>query len=732
MSLLLSVVCCAALHTPVRPVLDYETTAVPLSKALEELSKQSGTVLKASAQVGREIVVLRFQGSTVDEVKTRIAKAVSGTWSPQADGTELLTADVAKQREEERTALSNRAKRLQEGLANLAELAKDKPKAKQPKVEGDQGESEESIGYVASAQMKLLSALAQGLRANDLAAIQDGGRVVYSTVPNVMQRPLGGRNLNDLVAGVVVEHNKTAGTRNELEGIDNEQLEKIRKATELLGIEMPKPPTKITEPVAKILLVIERRSFAGMDDSGLNLTARLFDAKGKVLVSIEHTLGGSFFDSAPVQAVDEPAEGGKEPVKKEPQDPELSKAFERSALTTEFLKATNVMEMGGRKKPSEELVAALLHPETRDPLSFDVAEGILAVAAAKKWNVAACLPDNAVSIEGQMMGKDQNLASVFSQLKTNEALTVSDAGGWLEIRPSDPSASRRNRLDRAALGVFLRSAHSKVIPSLDDIATYASNNPPLTRTPAALGHVVVLCSSIIMTVFDPSQWEVLRLYSTLNASQRASLKGGSALLFSSLTPLGKASVNQMVYGAGCRFQVGAAPPQRPIGFLMFASNAGNGSIDDFRQEPTELIPNGLPMQGTVTLTVNSGNFVMPAGETSGFASLMSAMGPEETGMFWGMLDTPEMAQASGFLPKFDKFQVGDRDEMLFTLHVAPDVRQDHALTDNRIDAKAPIVGKDGLPKSFMDRAKVMMDYFKEGLGPLIQMGMGNATKPPQS
>lgn len=719
----------------------YETVAVPVSRALDEISKLSGTTLKASPQTANEIVVVRFDKAPLDEIKTRLAKAVTGTWATQPDGTELLVADERTRREQQAKEDLEHFKQIEEGLKAMAESLKPpKPKPKDAKADPEGIQEFEDVSVPEGSEAWFVAVLASGLRANELAGIAKGYRVVYSTSPNAMQRPLTARNVPAAVDLYVKTYNANFDKNLEGRVVNDEEEKMAKKAMELFGVEPPAPPKKIDSGVSKVLLIAERGGLFGFMGDMVTLRFTLYNAKGEVVSGGSRTLSGGYGmpgmvmgETVAVEAVPV-AQEGQEPKEQEKPDPQLDKPLVLSETSLELSKLTNFNGMMPEiKPPSEALMAKLLRPDLYDPLSFDISDGLLGIAMAKGLQLAACLPDAVVNFSSFMRGKSEKLQQVYTLLKSNEELEMAMDGGWMAVQPAHPHASRSDRLDRVAFAKFLQTAAGTPVLRLDPLADYATKNPPLTETPAAMGHVMLVCPNAMSRGFIGMQdWPMLRLYGSLNSSQRQSLRQGGTVPFGAMSGVAATTARQMVYGTGATFETGATMKDRPSFVRTMFGAMRDGGGKDYREEPTELLPSGLPSFGGLRLKVTTTNFVSLAGDKGGpFARMFGSMGAEELGLISSFTESPEMAGFSAMMPKMDAFKVGNRDELTFSLELAADVRQVHMLLDDSIDPNAKVVAKDQLPPTFLAKMEEMRKLFKEGLGMFMGRGMGGPALPPQ-
>ncbi len=706
----------------------YTTVAVPLSKALEGISKVCGQKLVASPVVANDIVIVNFEKVSVEEAKKRLASAVTGTWQTDPDGTQYLTADEPARNAERRAELEAKTKQIAEDLKNLQASAKRPAKSDNT----DQPDSKDLPFASYDSASKLIAQLAAGLRASDLAAIPNEGRVVYSTTPNQMQRPLIVSGLSGLISAFVSAHNEEVSAYEAANPTGQPLDEAAQKALEMFGGSY-EAPKRIDKPVSKILLAAENQGMFGFGPSSIQLSLVVFDSAGNVVATSERPLMG-MGKAISAMGVDPQTGRAKEPTASTT-DPSLNLDFEPSSLTKELNGLMNVVGgFNGDRKVSPELMQTLLHPDDHDPLSFGFSEELLQIAKAKGLNVVCCPPDTAVQLMGMVGGNQVTKLSVALQsMQENADLAVTMADGWLTVRASRPVESRESRVDRVSLARFLQTASKETVPSLDSLAEYAIKNPPPFDSPAILPHLMLVCPNAMSAGIRGMQdWKMLRLYGQLGASARSELRSGRSLAFGSLSVGQSTIVRQMVYGAGATFDVGPVDPNKKKGLFGLYGTTLPGQVKDFRQEPTELLPSGLPALGGISLSIKKTNVVIPANAKGSMLAMMGALGSQELAMLWAFSEDPKMSQLSTMFPKLDKFQVGDREELTFTLNLAKDVRQDHFLTDSKIAKDAPVVSRDQLPKAFLDEVADTMKKVKEGILPLMNPGMGGPQVPPRS
>lgn len=332
--------CCASFAQEAK--VTYTTGAVSAKKAIAELAQKSGAKIACSAAMANEVLILRLQDAPMDQVMAQIAAVTSGTWTKEGD-TSYLVANGGG-----RTAEANRA--LQHFAAKIGTALKKQQEtlAKRGPSSADQGSAMFAAMGAGEASMVKL-ALAIGV--NQLAAVPDGGRVVYSSNPTRMQRPLPG-GADAIVAEFVTEYNKRAAIAKQDEPAKTAADEQMSALMELFGNRMRKPKP-ITSPPAKALVIATRRGMF----FGFTLELKLYDASGTILATTSSPVVTDMpFDP---QALIRPTA----PPKSEGQEIQLS------ALSKELYSANRSFGAmsAGNVKFSKELMDALKDPVERDP-----------------------------------------------------------------------------------------------------------------------------------------------------------------------------------------------------------------------------------------------------------------------------------------------------------------------------------------------------------------------------
>ena len=689
------------------PKVTYSTVAIPVSRALDEISKQAGYRLSASPQVAGEVVILSLRDVPLDDVKTQIAKACSARWEA-VQGGEMLVADVVLRRQEEQKERAEYAEALAKSLKQLTD-ALNPPKA-QPGAKPDPAANRQFPMFGGmGASGKAVIQLAQTIGANTLATIEPKSRVVFSTTPTRMQRPFP-RQIGGILSVLVTEYNKEAAVKQKVRAENPREEDPREKAMrQFFGMD---EEDKVIEGVpTKAILICTREQMMG----GLSLNLKVYNDQGKVVISGNQMLmaGESLFGGA----MDfEFGPDGLPKPKPAATAPAGEKAIEFSANVKELMSMSNIATMSSSPaKMGEELKMKLLQPDQYDPLSFMHSEALLATAKQRGKNLVAVLPDKMDSFMGMMMPKSDGLTPTAYLDSIKSVVTVSADSPVILVRPLKPAKSRRERIDRLALGKFLRAVDAKGSVTLDDLAEYAQHsNSPMEDTSAMMYFMIFAPNAVQSGMGGMVNWEMLRFYGASPMAQRQNLANGGRVPFGQLNPAQSAAVRQMLFGPDTGLTSENPNREKPVFELpSFVRNAIMRELGgDFRSEPTEIMPNGLPPQGFVQLNLVQDNIVKPTGNVPAMFG-NAALGADELAMLKMFKEMPGMEQVATMMPNIEEVRIGERSVYEFRFTVAPGVYQEESLNDDRINSKSPVVKMANLPAAFAKRIDDRLAAFKK-------------------
>jgi hypothetical protein len=85
--------------TRVGPLITLTLPAMPVARALVEISRQSGIPLTASPDTKFEMVCMRLKGAPADQAMAKLAFCLHATWEKRGNGFQLIRTDRQKQDE---------------------------------------------------------------------------------------------------------------------------------------------------------------------------------------------------------------------------------------------------------------------------------------------------------------------------------------------------------------------------------------------------------------------------------------------------------------------------------------------------------------------------------------------------------------------------------------------------------------------------------------------------------
>jgi hypothetical protein len=709
----------------------YSTVAVPVKRAVEEIAKLTGARIDVAKAASSEIVVIRVTEAPLKDVMAKLASVTSCEWTQDADGINWLNYSAAQTRKEADDAAAARAKAVADALKKLDETIKKQ----------GEGQSEAKAGVGAGVGMaglslaattstpagKALLKIAMKLGPEAFSTIGPSERTVFSSSPTRMQRGIG--NISAIMSDLIRDHNaaaekaKQAKAKEEVGSVEEQKAE--AQMREMFGglFALDREDKPITAPPAKVLVIATRGGpFSGMGMLGdsITLQLRVYDATGTIVAAGMQSLNIDSQSEDIVRTFTNPEAAPPATTGEE---------IRLSDLAKEFAGFANFNPMAGPidKKPSDELLERLSHPDKYDPLSLAESEGLLGVAKAKAVNLIACVPDSVVSLMNAFSPKVKvTVDSVMSDLQSGRATTAELKDGWLTVRPSRPVESRKLRVDRRVLGDLIAAAIARELPSLEEYAAYALKNEQPTQTPIVMPYLIYFApQTISQGMRGMTSWEMLRLYGELPESSRSILAQGGRLPFRSLLPSQAEQVRRMAFGASSRLIVESesSKPKEEGGFFDMIASFMPKPSKDYKDEPTEVMPNGLPPEGFIELKGLNDTLAMPVGLNNRNQRMWGTLGADEIAMLRYFSEEPQFAQVASMMPKLEQMRLGSRRELNFTFRVAPDVLFKQSLLDDRMTKDAPVVAMDALPGDFKSRIAKRLEALKKTPWPTFP-GMG--------
>jgi len=705
----------------------FTSRAARLGQILPGLAKAANVPLEATAVMQGEVLVISAKDVLLKDLLDRIAAVTSAEWKPMEGGGFRLVQSNSLRGTEERQALAARVAALQKSVQDHLKKPDPTPASKDGKNTvsvsvGTGSATASATGPDGDAIYRIISRT----DLSGIATLGSGERIVYSTQPTRMQHAFTG-NVTDEINALVKQHNAEVAKSG---GDTDAQLAEMPDFVKKMAERMTKP----IGVVSKAILVVSRMSFASVGMVSTEL--RLYGPDGKVAFSMPGML------DMPGEGLEGFVEdmGGLLPGTKPttPAPATTTTPVDTSPDTEAMLKAFQGVSLQPNKglPLTPDLRMKIFHPDKYDPLSFLVTDQVLSMAKKLNKPVVAQLPDDAISMLSMVMpGKKPTVEDFQKNIEKKTSLQLVPDGQWLILKPSKPAEARASRLDRDALAALMKVADEKGLPSLDDIAAYSLKAPSPMEGGLGQMYALLFVPGIMSNgMMGITNWETMRFYGSLDPSARNTLFSGGQIPFSGLTSYQQLQVSKMVYGAMPALEVDDPNKKDDgmgaMGNLMKAFTGGGG---DYQEEPTELLPTGLPGNGFVKLALSKEPFatpVVPDGST--LPGTMAVMDAEMLATFRMLKENQEFASFSAMIPSPDKVRVGERTSLAFTFQVAPKVAAHQTLNDNRLPSDAAVVTMANLPDGFQKLIGAKLDAVKKSpLGALgaLMGGMGGKIKP---
>jgi hypothetical protein len=596
--------------------------AITVKDLVGALAAESKQDLRCDVTLRNEPLIVQFENQPLETVMEQIAKVTGAEWVV-IDKARVLKRTVPAGKAEqasERDRLLLLAGKMQKELgARVGQL---------PKFDASQAEElcdasryndasrEFSItNYIRLGEINPLNrfAVASFLRFSpaDLLKFPLEKRIVFSDVPNQMQRPLTANPgaLDELRRGITL----------------------VEKATDKFKSRVPYGSVPEVgygrlsgNGYGKVLFGLTRRGPATF-----HYMVQVIDGAGYVATKVE----SDFPDMNTIL--------GAVP-------PETGKALELSPLTKDFCSLTTLrgMSMGMTTPivmpdrsivyanagitmseakgflPSPELKAALREPTKVDPVGIVLGGPLRQFATSQKQSLIASIPDEAVFAAAMSLGRKPNLTDdgvlgLLDQSMVPEyarvPYTIKEASdGWLTFRPFAPSFTRASRVDRAALQKLMEHILSTSGVSLRSAADYYATRRmvPNFRTLDRL-YMDNIDEAMKWGAIDLAFNAALPFVASLSPTQWRSVEAGE-LKWQNLTPTQKDILLDWMGSFDGKFQ-------------LERSKNGKGPQEIFAKdtEMTELLGRGVPADAAIRMTKSSLPAILAQAD-SGFRYLLDA------------------------------------------------------------------------------------------------------------
>lgn len=564
-----------------------EIRAAPLGRALPEIGRALGEPMRAAPVVANELVIASIRERNPAAFRAVLAKIFAGDWRQDENGVwvfnrdEIARAAEARAEEEKRVAAvrkaiaRDRAKaQLERNFdAGMAEtLAKDvtklgeMPRPKDGEFDAKYYGTVEKVtarGPGSRAMQRLMDLLPPEI----VVGKPGEGRVVYSTRPTAMQRPMP-FDIGPVIRDWTREQNLWSETMAMQPGSNQEQ--------NVYYSELQYRKEMVTQIPAVVTVAIR-------DQYGNRSVAlKAYDAKGKTLLETQGSPGNSF-----------DYENYQERTKEKPKEAETAKVT-LSPESKRFAELFGMDIQSGKTKFAPEEYAPFLDVEKRDPLSYGASDRLFALARSKGKSLLVRPSDNLMFFS---FGIPAEMEKEFSFSFLDSMFDRTDEGGWLTMKPKDPAESRTTFYNRKDLATALAIAAKPGRMTVARQARMALATPEGAERFPAYSLVRLLMGSTRY-----GQDELLKLYGTLTDAdlKRAGTEAG--LPISALNERGREILRRYVY-EGDEWRLQYIPTEE------YQKRLGEGMNEEqqlvyggYLQEATFALPNGLPGTGTIHIT----------------------------------------------------------------------------------------------------------------------------------
>lgn len=669
----------------------------PLKSVLAYISRSTGESLTCSASLANDIVIVRFKNAPLDDVKAKLALAMCAQWQSSSDGRLTLVRTPILARNAAAEALSQREKLLKADIQKeidrfskakpiddrmLEEMIRDTVAMFRSNSETNAWQRLEEIKRRLP-QAGALFRVLQSCNISALAALRPGQRIVFSTKPTSVQRPIPPAVMNEIKQIAAQQADWSKRARAMIPNGDQEDY-----------VSYIFPWTQSGE-ADRLLLICKRELF-----NGIRVEMRVADTNGRYIMRSDETI--EEIDSSEFQDLMEPgAPSGQE------------KPLELTGLAKEFAdEFRKRMRSGGLNQGLPESVRnALASPDKFEPMSYTF--GGLAVALAERLDVNLVVEtSDDMLFLGMFSGSERltpnRLLAILRRCPLGP-LVMEESPGWLTIRPLDLGAIEGSRTPRSLVQPLARQlAHGSEIRLEEWAATAAKIDcegeaPPLLMIISMIGDN--------RESVGLSNWQQLRFYGQLDINQRRTLLAGNALQFGFLSPEQKATLTKII------FNDPELESRRPP--IQSSELRGDElpSLDGLDSEVTQVASGGIPAAAPIRLNQqDEAGFFVDArfGEghsTSMFMSLRSVawnifMGeiPNDSESMWRMT--------------IEALQPASSSNLQFSVMLAPEVVQEWTLRDQKRDPGSKKGKLEELPSSIRaELQKLLEEYRKSRIPP---------------
>jgi hypothetical protein len=725
MNVLLSLLLAAAsTQDDLSRLVSAEVKAASAPVAISELSKQIGYPLEAMPSTKDDILIIRVEKAPLRTVMDKIARATNTTWEKTGSGQRLVrNADTLRAE-----AIAESAEFQAEVEVALEKLRKDQIKA---------GEMNERTATALANQMfdwqerqsdgspmndyqtyqrlqgslpinRISRTLVASLDAKSISAIPMGRRWVFSSHPNRLQRPFPG-NMLSLWQSYVREQT-----------VWNKAFAEVRDRRSVQErYFMGGSGSLARASTGKLVLGVTRNH----DSNSVLVNVFAIDSLGRVIATANESLSPEAMN----QFRFDPTKLGAD-----------EKPIQFQGMTKRVFQAMQEAYASARKnggqpdmEVAQDVKLVLVQPEKYEPLSLLVSDALIETAKAKSMNLVCSASDNLFMAVGLGAQGDVKPSQVLAILPvTGSRSDTKD--GWITIGPKVPSYARRARASRVALGQFYRQCVREGRVSIDNHANFAFRSG--LEEQSFMPMVVLTLTGVLRAGAQyGSEWTALRLFGSLNASQKQAVRREQPILLRSFSPDQLEIIRHHLFDRSyAGFDVSVRSEDR-------LPEDGDGPRYGFNNDATEVLPNGLI--GTELFSISDKNepmfFSTPDEEgTNGIRFGETPLTSQGVAYEIFQKERPEMFPwrvQNGFPQRtFSKFRLGTQRTIAVRAEMSPRAALNMQLQERAVSGSA--VPLDKLPEPnrrlILDELAKLREQYKNMNPPEWNPGGGGQKTPP--
>ena len=607
------------------PTVSYATPAIRMDRFAVEFSASSGIALSVSPNLKNDVICVRFNDVPVRTALERIASTMYCTVRPQGDSFMLVrtSEDLREMTKVDKANFANAIALAQSEMREELRKALATPK---PQKSGIEYVAVDSLVGGNGPVAQVLRQFICSISPRDLASIEPGDRIVWSTSPNSLQIAFD-RTAAPILDSLNEVRNRWKKSKTATNGPDLDDYAFGEFGNPKAG------------PVSKVI-VSAKRNFMS---HSLSFSLLAADDKGKVAAQFQEEFVAKIA-KAPDSKSTVDRSGAIAPS---PDDVELSQFGDEPPPSSK------------RKPISASLRQKLLNSVAIEPLGLLASPVFSAYSVATKQNLVANLGD-ATMTWPENEANPITAAKLWNAIYDNENVRTSESDGWIVAKPTFPGEMVRSRCDRKVLQEFVRSSDRH--RTLDERAHFALS------LPSGGGNELSWMVNTILSPNDAIDGEggfALRLYGRLDESQRKAMRSGG-VLFRNLT----LSQQQEVVNAVYRTQ------DYTVQWFPGAQRGPNAVLvenpyESLMREPTEALPGGVPPDAQITMEGSTQAVVRPKFSTLDEIDF-DLTGMEPYSVAWKMFTdaNPNIFGEPGDHPKVADFSVVQHtDKQVISFHI---------------------------------------------------------------